>query len=120
MVFARIWIYSVIIGFEIIPIIVINDFPISALLTNKIVFVKPTQAEALVAQILTNLQNPWILVTGCFGKPKLALPADTKSFLSILSIRCGNWFYWADRAETAERAESKETRVFMRIWGYVA
>jgi hypothetical protein len=30
------------------------------------------------------------------------------SFLSILSIKCGNWFYWADRAERAERAESKE------------
>jgi hypothetical protein len=36
-------------------------------------------------------------------------------FLSILSIKCGNWFYWADRAETAERAESKESPVFMRI-----
>jgi hypothetical protein len=38
-----------------------------------------------------------------------------KSFLSILSIKCGNWFYWADRAETAERAESKELPVFMPI-----
>jgi hypothetical protein len=42
------------------------------------------------------------------------------SFLSILSIKCGNWFYWADRAERAERAESKECPVFMRIWAYVA
>jgi hypothetical protein len=38
-----------------------------------------------------------------------------KGFLSILSIKRGNWFYWAARAETAERAESKETRVFMPI-----
>jgi hypothetical protein len=36
-------------------------------------------------------------------------------FLSILSIKRGNWFYWADRAETADRAESKESPVFMRI-----
>jgi hypothetical protein len=36
-------------------------------------------------------------------------------FLSILSIKCGNWFYWADRAERADRAESKESSVFMRI-----
>jgi hypothetical protein len=42
-------------------------------------------------------------------------PSSRKSFLSILSIKCGNWFYWADRAETAERAESKESPVFMRI-----
>jgi hypothetical protein len=38
-------------------------------------------------------------------------------FLSILSIKCRNWFYWAERAE---RAESKEWPVFMRIWAYVA
>jgi hypothetical protein len=31
------------------------------------------------------------------------------SFLSILSIKCGNWFYWADRAETGERAEAKNS-----------
>jgi len=37
------------------------------------------------------------------------------SFLSILSIKCRNWFYWADRAEAAERAESKESPVFMQI-----
>jgi hypothetical protein len=36
-------------------------------------------------------------------------------FLSILSIKRGNCFYWADRAETAERAEIKESPVFMRI-----
>jgi len=36
-------------------------------------------------------------------------------FLSILSIKCGNWFYWAERAEAAERAEIKEFPVFMRI-----
>ena len=36
-------------------------------------------------------------------------------FLSILSIKCGNWFYWADRAETADRAEIKEIPVFVRI-----
>ncbi len=36
-------------------------------------------------------------------------------FLSILSIKRGNWFYWADRAETAERAEIKESPLFMRI-----
>jgi hypothetical protein len=36
-------------------------------------------------------------------------------FLSILSIKCGNWFYWADRAERADRAESKESPVFMHI-----
>jgi hypothetical protein len=35
-----------------------------------------------------------------------------KGFLSILSIKCGNWFYWVDRAE---RAESKESPEFMRI-----
>jgi hypothetical protein len=38
-----------------------------------------------------------------------------KGFLSILSIKCRNWFYWADRAETAERAEIKEFPLFMRI-----
>jgi hypothetical protein len=47
------------------------------------------------------------------------LPAFTVEsdlgFLSILSIKHGNWFYWADRAEAAERAESKESPVFMRI-----
>ena len=36
-------------------------------------------------------------------------------FLSILSIKCGNWFYWADRVETAETAEIKEFPAFMRI-----
>ena len=36
-------------------------------------------------------------------------------FLSILSIKRRNWFYWADRAETAERAESRESTVFERI-----
>ena len=36
-------------------------------------------------------------------------------FLSILSIKCGNWFYWADRAE---RAESKESPAFTRICCY--
>jgi hypothetical protein len=36
-------------------------------------------------------------------------------FLSVLSIKRGNWFYWADRAETAERAESKESPLFIRI-----
>jgi hypothetical protein len=40
-------------------------------------------------------------------------------FLSILSIKCGNWFYWADRVETAERAEIKESPLFMLIWRYV-
>jgi hypothetical protein len=34
-------------------------------------------------------------------------------FLSILSIKCGNWFYWADRAERADWAESKESPVFI-------
>jgi hypothetical protein len=38
-----------------------------------------------------------------------------KGFLFILSIKHGNWFYWADRAEAAERAESKESPVLMRI-----
>jgi hypothetical protein len=38
-----------------------------------------------------------------------------KGFLSILSIKRGNWFYWADRAERADRAEIKESHVFMRI-----
>jgi hypothetical protein len=42
-----------------------------------------------------------------------------QSLLSILSIKCGNWFYWADRAERADRAESKESPVFMRILAYV-
>jgi len=41
-------------------------------------------------------------------------------FLSILSIKRGNWFYWADRAETAERAEIKESPLFMAICSYVA
>ncbi|MGZ4888216.1 MAG: hypothetical protein ACXWBH_03490, partial [Candidatus Angelobacter sp.] len=41
-------------------------------------------------------------------------------FLSILSIKRRNWFYWADRAERADRAEIKESPVFMRIWVYVA
>jgi len=36
-------------------------------------------------------------------------PEDSSTFLSILSIKCGNWFYWADRAE------SKESPLFMRI-----
>jgi hypothetical protein len=35
------------------------------------------------------------------------------------SIKRGNWFYWADRAETAERTESKEYPEFMRILSYV-
>lgn len=30
------------------------------------------------------------------------------SFLSILSIKCRNWFYCIDRTEAAERAKSKE------------
>jgi hypothetical protein len=42
-------------------------------------------------------------------------PKSGDFFLSILSIECRNRFYWADRAETAERAESKESPVFMRI-----
>jgi hypothetical protein len=46
-------------------------------------------------------------------------PPTRKGFLSILSIKCRNWFYWADRAETAERAEIKETPLFIRIWSYV-
>jgi hypothetical protein len=37
------------------------------------------------------------------------------AFLSILSIKCGNWFYWVDGAERADRAEIKECPVFMRI-----
>jgi len=41
-------------------------------------------------------------------------------FLSILSIKRGNWFYWADRAERADRAEIKESPVFMHIRAYVA
>jgi hypothetical protein len=40
---------------------------------------------------------------------------STHTFLSILSIKCRNWFYWADRAERADRAEIKESHVFMRI-----
>jgi hypothetical protein len=47
-----------------------------------------------------------------------AIQADFRAlsgFLSILSIKCGNWFYWADRAERADRAESKESPVFMHI-----
>lgn len=43
-------------------------------------------------------------------------PSDPhKRFLSILSIKRGNWFYCADWAERAERAESKESPVVMRI-----
>jgi hypothetical protein len=42
-----------------------------------------------------------------------------KSFLSILSIKCRNWFYWADGAERADRAETKESPVSMRILVYV-
>jgi hypothetical protein len=49
--------------------------------------------------------------TSCQADLRLA----QKSFLSILSIKCRNWFYWADRAETADRAESKESSVFMHI-----
>ena len=41
-------------------------------------------------------------------------------FLSILSIKCGNWFYWADRAETAEKVEIKESPLFMLVLCYVA
>jgi hypothetical protein len=37
------------------------------------------------------------------------------SFLSILSIKCRNRFYWVDRAERADGAESKESPVFMGI-----
>ena len=40
-------------------------------------------------------------------------------FLSILSIKRGNWFYWADRAERADTAESRESPVFMRVLGYL-
>jgi hypothetical protein len=36
-------------------------------------------------------------------------------FLSILSIKRRNWFYWADRAERADKAEIKEFPVSMRI-----
>jgi hypothetical protein len=43
------------------------------------------------------------------------LKMNHNGFLSILSIKCGNWFYWADRAETADTAESKESPAFMRI-----
>jgi hypothetical protein len=44
---------------------------------------------------------------------------NAPSFLSILSIKPGNWFYWADRAERADKPEIKECPVFMRISGYV-
>ena len=44
---------------------------------------------------------------------------NRENFLSILSIKCRNWFYGADRAERADRAESKEFPVFMRVWAYV-
>ena len=40
-------------------------------------------------------------------------------FLSILSIKCGNWFYWAERAETADRAEMMESPLFMQIYAYL-
>ena len=33
-------------------------------------------------------------------------------FLSILSIKFGNWFYWADRAETTEKAGMAENAIF--------
>jgi hypothetical protein len=49
---------------------------------------------------------------------KLTTQAAKKAclgFLSILSIKPGNWFYWADRAETAERAEIKESPLFMLL-----
>jgi hypothetical protein len=42
------------------------------------------------------------------------------NFLSILSIKRGNWFYWAERAETAERAEIKESPLFIYICSYPA
>jgi hypothetical protein len=42
------------------------------------------------------------------------------TFLSILSIKRENWFYWAERAETADRAEIKESPLFMDIYSYVA
>ena len=35
--------------------------------------------------------------------------ADFRTLSGFLSIKCRNWFYWADRAE------SKESPVFMRI-----
>jgi hypothetical protein len=37
------------------------------------------------------------------GEVPYPLSAKPSLFLSILSIKCGNWFYWADRAETAEK-----------------
>jgi hypothetical protein len=54
---------------------------------------------------------------------KAASPSRTNfglRFLSILSIKRGNWFYWADRAETAERAEIKESVLLICICIYLA
>jgi hypothetical protein len=42
------------------------------------------------------------------------------AFLSILSIKCGNWFYRVDGAETAETAEIREFPLFTAICAYVA
>ncbi|HEV2962305.1 MAG TPA: hypothetical protein VG649_10810 [Candidatus Angelobacter sp.] len=42
------------------------------------------------------------------GQPTLLAPrqlASIKAFLSILSIKRRNWFYWVDRADSADRAE---------------
>jgi hypothetical protein len=58
------------------------------------------------------------LITVCIGGLERMVQPHAKGFLSILSIKCGNWFYWADRAEAAERAETKESPVFMPILGY--
>jgi hypothetical protein len=46
---------------------------------------------------------------------EISQPNWAKFFLSILSIKYGKRFYWADRAETAERAENKESFVYMLI-----
>jgi len=44
--------------------------------------------------------------------PKTGVTRVMLFFLSILSIKCRNWFYWAD---TADRAEITESSVFMHI-----
>jgi hypothetical protein len=78
-------------------------------------------SPSVVAELKVFLKNRSNLVAAKAAKiagqsrATEVVPELLAAFLSILSVKRGNWFYWADRAETAERAESKDDPVFMRI-----
>ena len=69
----------------------------------------------------TSAQTPK-LASGQAEPIKVALRRITETqrkrplnFLSILSIKCRNLFYWAENMETEEMEENKESLLFMHI-----